>query len=1267
LILRIKAGLKQAVLLTNLAGETWYHEGTGQVFRCTDNSVGAAVWEKEVFISDLPGVNTSGVFGARMGTQTTLATQNEFVETGMTPVPEESIYDVTITVTGKNLDRAYLEARSSSGTVLYYADQIMPNAEQGTTGGVEEVGLSNLEQVNVRVVSKYTGTDEALKPVVDNLGFVARKVSVATYNPNSFGIESDRRPTINDDVTKSPMNTIGQTWLYTVDQSIYRCLSNSPGAAIWEKEVFASDLIGLETDAGTSFYIPSGVIETPYNDSWQVPVGAGGLYDLTVLLNTSGSLPISTSLNVEGSSVIVSNDSNYESKLIAELAENDTVTFNAIPSTNPWVSITTGSGAPSWANPIGIAIEDGVIYIADNNLKQIWKRDLDGTWTDLSGGTGAPAWQAPIGIAVYKGEVFVADTGLNQIWKKGLNGGWNDISGGTGAPTWANPLGVAVENGIVYVVDNDIDQIWKKDIDDTWTDISGGTGAPTWSNLIGIAVDGGDIYVTDSTLGQIWKKDTTDTWTDISGGAGAPTWDTPRGISVSNGEVYVADIILKQFWKKDTNNTWINVASGPGTPAWSSPTAIIEENGEYFAVDYGLDQIWKKREVRIERGFASVIKRRSAIYTASTESEFGIVQPRNPTATDDKSSNLPIRTGQIWTNELTGEKFICVDDSFGEAVWDEIISRSQLPGAEDLLDAITPISWEGKNANGTGETYQEIPDTDNKLTKFFDLFEAPKTARLLLKSNAVVRMENAENPDSNGGIKYRKVIVFGLYKTDADDVTSLVKTWVAPFHQENSTSIHSTYYGNLNLNEIVDVVGGETYSLYGFVPDQTWTGSSYIKIGGDTLETDYIGSTTDNSINNLYITEMPKTRYVNTDILSLGIAEERDPTTSDDRLSNALIVNGQMWINVTNGRTYICRNASDGEWVRIATTEEEIPPIGQFLNEITTMTISNNGTYYINDSTTTADNAVTVDASVNWFMIHPWDEQMTAGDGVEITLPLDDLGITTKKVKYETRRPLMFFRPGTYDAEQAKRWKVTDMCGKNYTLSTVADSTDTLDEAVFPPIIFNASKNRYEIGMKSGQSNSLKNYGNNDLMTYVDMETLFPQIAGTFDGYVGSDSFNELGTLKFLRGAEIRICAYRDSRQGFIITLDKVGGPNNYRFTGSVVITDNTGNKSHYIPVTSIESNDGDPSIDKARSLGGWNLSDSNTPTDDGKVDIRTEPTRMVPTDLSVNGQIFISLRDDAITNRAIDGGIIHFSLAQYWNTTGDSYVQYQFDGVSTR
>ncbi|MDE1725149.1 MAG: HYR domain-containing protein [Thaumarchaeota archaeon] len=212
---------------------------------------------------------------------------------------------------------------------------------------------------------------------------------------------------------------------------------------------------------------------------------------------------------------------------------------------------TKGSGDGQFNTPVGIAMNNGSIYVVDNARNDVQKFDSTGKFVTKWGGQGTNHGQflLPQGVAVDpSGDVYVSDTGNSRIEKFDSTGKYLLTIGesGLGDGQFLSPRAITADSqGSVYVVDSGNNRIEKFTEDGVFIrSFSASTGA-NFKTPLGMSVDkSGNIFVADSGNNRIVELDsngnTITSWG--SQGTGADFFDNPISTAVdSAGNVFVVD------------------------------------------------------------------------------------------------------------------------------------------------------------------------------------------------------------------------------------------------------------------------------------------------------------------------------------------------------------------------------------------------------------------------------------------------------------------------------------------------------------------------------------------------------------------------------------------------------------------------------------------------------------------------------------------------------------------------------------------------------
>ncbi len=219
-----------------------------------------------------------------------------------------------------------------------------------------------------------------------------------------------------------------------------------------------------------------------------------------------------------------------------------------------------GKGAALLKQPEAVAVADGTIYVVDSETSQVVMFALDGkpkgTFGTKKGGFfksgGANELNAPRGIAVHEGIVYVADTGNRRIQLFGSNG----VFLATLEVDGAAENKVAKDKGLPYKLGEPTDiqinaqgQIYVLDAGDLLIKVYGPTGAyirnlPKSGKPLAFAMAQDGIYVADQDSLVIQKYDFSDQLAYSFGvkGDGRSQLKSITGLLVSDDhQVFIGD------------------------------------------------------------------------------------------------------------------------------------------------------------------------------------------------------------------------------------------------------------------------------------------------------------------------------------------------------------------------------------------------------------------------------------------------------------------------------------------------------------------------------------------------------------------------------------------------------------------------------------------------------------------------------------------------------------------------------------------------------
>lgn len=312
------------------------------------------------------------------------------------------------------------------------------------------------------------------------------------------------------------------------------------------------------------------------------------------------------------------------------VADSENNTIRKIEIATGLVTILAGTGTngcldaigttASFRKPYGIATDGSSLYVSDSGNNKIRKINIaTGEVTTLAGsgasgsidGVGTRASFAnPSGLTIDKGNLYVADTRNSKIRKIVTSTGVVSTLAGSGMGTaldgsakrasFAQPSDITAVGGNLYVVDKYSQRIRKVEIETgKVTTLAGGGGdvagrghdngkgkAASFTYPSGIAADGNNLYVTDSQSQMIRKIEiatgevTTFAGTGSIGlqdGPGSSAlFNFPNGITVIGNSLYVVDSINNRIRKIAIPDQTVTTIAGSG-PAWTRPESEYDD------------------------------------------------------------------------------------------------------------------------------------------------------------------------------------------------------------------------------------------------------------------------------------------------------------------------------------------------------------------------------------------------------------------------------------------------------------------------------------------------------------------------------------------------------------------------------------------------------------------------------------------------------------------------------------------------------------------
>jgi DNA-binding beta-propeller fold protein YncE len=254
----------------------------------------------------------------------------------------------------------------------------------------------------------------------------------------------------------------------------------------------------------------------------------------------------------------------------------------------------TGKGEDHFVRPTGVAVHDGVLYVADPGARALWILDAAQDRTVNVTEIGSSALVSPVAIAVRPdGAVFVADTLLRKVFLLDREGRLIRVAVDRGLE---RPAGLAYDPATerLYVVDSAADRIAVYGADGalirTWG--RGGYDDGEFNHPTHLAVDAtGTLLVTDALnfRVQAFDRDGRFRWKLGRQGDGSGDLAAPKGLAADReGHVFVVDALFDAVQIFDRDGTFLLAFGERGTQEgqfWLPGGIYIDAQGQIYVAD----------------------------------------------------------------------------------------------------------------------------------------------------------------------------------------------------------------------------------------------------------------------------------------------------------------------------------------------------------------------------------------------------------------------------------------------------------------------------------------------------------------------------------------------------------------------------------------------------------------------------------------------------------------------------------------------------------
>lgn len=264
-----------------------------------------------------------------------------------------------------------------------------------------------------------------------------------------------------------------------------------------------------------------------------------------------------------------------------------------------------GAGKGQFYQPRGLAIYQGLVFVADTQNQRIQVFSKIGDWQYLiRAGSQQDYLKTPCSVTVSRqGYIYVVDSGTCRIAVFDQSGRFIRSFGaaGKGKGEFSNPYGVAISSkDEVYVADTENSRIQVLDSHGQVMKIFGrpGTRPGEFKTPYAIGLDAKDnLYVLDYGIPRVQVLDRQGICRLEFGkrGVGGGEFSIPRGVAVdSKGRIYVADTLNHRIQIFTPKGEFIEAFGSKGRGPkdfWGPESIAVSEEGEIFVLDKGNSRI----------------------------------------------------------------------------------------------------------------------------------------------------------------------------------------------------------------------------------------------------------------------------------------------------------------------------------------------------------------------------------------------------------------------------------------------------------------------------------------------------------------------------------------------------------------------------------------------------------------------------------------------------------------------------------------------------